>query len=148
VFGHISIATYFRLLLPSILPPLLERVLFIDSDIVINSSLEEFRTTPIDGYAMAAATDRNLDTQRKRLGLAPDSPYFNGQGPPWMTSRFVVACCSDQPRRSVVCCLKALQTDRQLLLFPWDQWVMGHGVDRLDESDEQHAGPLAQGQLE
>jgi lipopolysaccharide biosynthesis glycosyltransferase len=77
VFGHISIATYFRLLLPSLLPPLLERVLFIDSDIVIDGSLEEFWTTPIDGYAMAAVTDRNLDMQRVRLDLAPDSPYFN-----------------------------------------------------------------------
>lgn len=77
VFGHISIATYFRLLLPSILPPLLNRVLFIDSDIVINGSLQKFWQTPIDGYAMAAVTDRNLDMQRQRLGLADDSHYFN-----------------------------------------------------------------------
>jgi lipopolysaccharide biosynthesis glycosyltransferase len=77
VFGHISIATYFRLLLPSILPPLLERVLFIDSDIVVNGSLRELWDTRMDGHAMAASTDRNLDMQRRRLGLAPDSPYFN-----------------------------------------------------------------------
>jgi lipopolysaccharide biosynthesis glycosyltransferase len=143
VFGHISIATYFRLLLPSILPPLLERVLFIDSDIVINGSLEEFWTTPIDGYAMAAATDRNLDTQRKRLGLAPDSPYFNGQGPPWMTSRLVVVCCSGQARRSAVCYLNAPQADDQIFTLPLGSVGHGHGVDRLDESDEQHAGLLA-----
>jgi lipopolysaccharide biosynthesis glycosyltransferase len=72
VFGHISIATYFRVLLPSLLPPLLERVLFIDSDLVIDGSLEKLWTTPIDGYAMAAATDRNLDMQRVRLDPAPD----------------------------------------------------------------------------
>jgi len=77
VFGHISIATYFRLLLPSILPPLLERVLFIDSDIVINGSLGKLWETSLDGHAIAAVTDRNLDMQRQRLGLAPDSPYFN-----------------------------------------------------------------------
>ena len=79
VFGHISIATYFRVLLPSLLPPLLERVLFIGSDIVIDGSLEKLWTTPIDGYAMAAATDRNLDMQRVGLDLAPDSPYFNAR---------------------------------------------------------------------
>jgi len=77
VFGHISIATYFRLLLPSILPPILKRVLFIDSDVLINGSLRELWHTPMKGHAMAAATDRNLEMQRKRLHLAPDSAYFN-----------------------------------------------------------------------
>lgn len=77
VFGHISIATYFRLLLPSILPPILKRVLFIDSDIVINGSLLDLWDTPLEGHAMAVVTDRNLDMQRERLGLAHDSPYFN-----------------------------------------------------------------------
>ena len=46
VFGHISIATYFRLLLPSVLPPILDRVLFMDCDVVVNGSLHELWTTP------------------------------------------------------------------------------------------------------
>jgi len=77
VFGHISIAAYFRLLFPLILPPILKRVLYIDSDIVINGSLQELWDTPLEGHAMAVVTDRNIEMQRKRLDLAEDSPYFN-----------------------------------------------------------------------
>ena len=77
VSGHISIATYFRLLLPSILPPIINRALFIDSDIVINGSLRELWETPLGGHSLAAVTDRNLDMQRERLEMDADSPYFN-----------------------------------------------------------------------
>ena len=77
VSGHVSIATYFRLLLPSILPPILNRALFIDSDVVINGSLRELWETPFEGHSLAAVTDRNLDMQRERLEMDADSPYFN-----------------------------------------------------------------------
>lgn len=77
VSGHISIATYFRLLLPSILPPIINRALFIDSDVVINDSLRELWETPLGEHSLAAVTDRNLDMQRERLELDADSPYFN-----------------------------------------------------------------------
>lgn len=77
VFGHISIATYFRLLIPHVVPPALQRVLFLDSDIVINGSLEEFWNTDMEGSPVTAVTDRNLEMQRKRLEMSEDSPYFN-----------------------------------------------------------------------
>jgi lipopolysaccharide biosynthesis glycosyltransferase len=77
VFGHISIATYFRLLLPSVLPLLISRVLFLDSDIVIIGPLDELWNTAMNNYPVAAVTDRNLDMQRKRLGMASEAPYFN-----------------------------------------------------------------------
>jgi lipopolysaccharide biosynthesis glycosyltransferase len=77
VFGHISIATYFRLLIPSLLPPLLKKAIFLDSDIVINGSLDDLWDTPMGGLPIAAVSDRNLEQQRKRLGMSPDSPYFN-----------------------------------------------------------------------
>lgn len=41
VYGHISKATYFRLLLPEILPLNLNDVLFLDSDIVVNGDISE-----------------------------------------------------------------------------------------------------------
>ena len=77
VFGHISIATYFRLLIPSVLPPILKRALFLDSDIVIQDSLNDLWHTPMEGMPVAAVSDRNLEMQRKRLGMAVDAPYFN-----------------------------------------------------------------------
>lgn len=77
VFGHISIATYFRLLMPSMLPSIFDRVLFLDSDIIISDSLTDFWTMDLQGLPLAAATDRNLDMQRQRLNMGADSPYFN-----------------------------------------------------------------------
>lgn len=77
VFGHISLATYFRLLIPALLPPLLTKAIFLDSDIVINGSLSDLWDTQMGGHPIAAVSDRNLDQQRKRLGMSPDSPYFN-----------------------------------------------------------------------
>ena len=77
VFGHISIATYFRLLIPLVLPPVLSRILFLDSDIVINGSLEDLWNIDMEGSPVTAVTDRNLEMQRQRLGMADDSPYFN-----------------------------------------------------------------------
>jgi lipopolysaccharide biosynthesis glycosyltransferase len=74
VFGHISIATYFRLLIPSLLPPLLNKVIFLDSDIVINGPLDSLWATDMAGQPIAAVSDRNLDQQRRRLGMAADSP--------------------------------------------------------------------------
>jgi lipopolysaccharide biosynthesis glycosyltransferase len=118
VFGHISIATYFRLLLPSILPPILKRVLFIDSDVVINGSLQDLWHTPMKGYAMAAVTDRNLDMQRERLDLAPDSPYFNAG---------VMLIDLDQWRNeNVLERGMAFAKDNAHILNNWDQDVLNH----------------------
>jgi lipopolysaccharide biosynthesis glycosyltransferase len=62
VFGYISIATYFRLLIPSLLPPL------------INGPLDSLWATEMAGQPIATVSDRNLDQQRRRLGMAADSP--------------------------------------------------------------------------
>jgi lipopolysaccharide biosynthesis glycosyltransferase len=74
VFGHISIATYFCLLIPSLLPPLLNKVIVLYSDIVINGPLDSLWATDMAGQPIAAVSDRNLDQQRRRLGMVADSP--------------------------------------------------------------------------
>jgi len=51
--------------------------MYLDSDLIVNGSLDDFWSISLDGYLLAAASDRNLDMQRARLGLASDSPYFN-----------------------------------------------------------------------
>jgi lipopolysaccharide biosynthesis glycosyltransferase len=78
VHGHISIATYFRLLLPAVLPAGLDRILFMDCDVIVNDSLSDLWNTPLGDYPMAAVSDHHLDMKRQRIGLGPESPYFNG----------------------------------------------------------------------
>jgi lipopolysaccharide biosynthesis glycosyltransferase len=57
VNGHASVATYFRLLLPGLLPAELSRLIFIDSDAIVNSSLEPLWNLDLNGKALAAVPD-------------------------------------------------------------------------------------------
>lgn len=75
--AHVKLASYYRIFLPEILPQCLDRIIYIDSDVLVNGSLDELWTLPLDGYRLAAASDRNLPMQRERLNLAVDAPYFN-----------------------------------------------------------------------
>lgn len=57
VSGHVTVSTYFRLLLPSLLPAGLQRVLFIDSDAIVTDSLVELWQMPLEGKALAAVPE-------------------------------------------------------------------------------------------
>lgn len=74
---HVKLAAYYRLLFPDILPSKLDRIIYLDSDLLVNASLDPLWDIPLDGHLLAAASDRNLDMQRARLGLGADSAYFN-----------------------------------------------------------------------
>lgn len=74
---HVKLASYYRIFLPEILPHRLDRVIYIDSDVVIQGNLAELWSKPLNGYSLAASSDRNLVMQRARLDMRPDSAYFN-----------------------------------------------------------------------
>jgi len=74
---HVKLASYYRIFLPEILPHRLDRVIYIDSDVVIHGSLAELWSMPLDDHRLAASSDRNLVMQRSRLQMMDDSPYFN-----------------------------------------------------------------------
>jgi lipopolysaccharide biosynthesis glycosyltransferase len=57
VSGHVTVSTYFRLLLPVLLPAGLEKVLFIDSDAIVTDSLLPLWQTPLEGKALAAVPE-------------------------------------------------------------------------------------------
>jgi lipopolysaccharide biosynthesis glycosyltransferase len=60
VNGHATVATYFRLLLPDLLPQGVKRVIFIDSDTIVTTSLQELWQLPMQGKAIAAVPDHWL----------------------------------------------------------------------------------------
>jgi lipopolysaccharide biosynthesis glycosyltransferase len=73
-------AIYIRLLLPD----LIEgdgRILYLDSDILINGPIRDLLLTPLDGNIAAAVIDGGLPTihamANARLGRAENAPYFN-----------------------------------------------------------------------
>ena len=56
--GNYTIANYYRLFLPEILPQY-DKVLYLDSDLVIQSDIKELYSTDIGDFALAAVIDKS-----------------------------------------------------------------------------------------
>jgi lipopolysaccharide biosynthesis glycosyltransferase len=79
VNDHVSITTYFRILLPEILSGL-DSVLFLDSDIIINGSLTPLFTLDMGNNAIAAVKDVVVDSmpnKKESLEIPQEKIYFN-----------------------------------------------------------------------
>jgi lipopolysaccharide biosynthesis glycosyltransferase/glycosyltransferase involved in cell wall biosynthesis len=77
---YISSTSYFRLLLDEVLPRNIEKLLYLDSDILVMGSLAELWNTELDSNAVAAVTDALLNRDfdmKQRLGLSPEAKYIN-----------------------------------------------------------------------
>ena len=77
--SHISISTYLRLFLGSVLPSSLSKVLYLDCDIIIRSSIAAFWNIDLTGYAIGCVEDMwsDRDENYSRLGYSKDFSYFN-----------------------------------------------------------------------
>lgn len=75
--NHISRATYYRLLIANILPREIERVLYLDCDIVVNDSLEDLWRLDMTGKAIAASPQIGSGCECERLGYPIEDGYFN-----------------------------------------------------------------------
>ena len=54
-----TVETLFRLLLPDLLPESVERILYLDVDLIINHDIAELYEMPLGDDALAGAADRN-----------------------------------------------------------------------------------------
>lgn len=77
--SHISSATYYRLLISYLLPTTIDRIIYLDCDIIVRKSLEELWETKIEDYALGAVyqLDKNTIEEIKRLGYPLEYGYFN-----------------------------------------------------------------------
>ena len=78
----ITQATYYRLFLTEILPQSVDKVIYLDGDIIVRQSLKELWSTDMTGFAVAAVTDKNekqicYGSKEFRLGYPPYLGYFN-----------------------------------------------------------------------
>ena len=71
-----SMAVYYRLLAPRLLPANLNKVLYLDCDIIVRRSLEELWNTDIADHALAAVPNNDQDDGRI-LRLPTGAKYFN-----------------------------------------------------------------------
>lgn len=77
--GRLTKATYYRLLAPSLLPPDLDRILYLDIDMIVVGNIEKIYQSEFHGnYFMAAPdTSAGIDVMKKKLHMNRDSVYIN-----------------------------------------------------------------------
>lgn len=54
---HVSLATYYRLLAPILIPQNVDKILYLDCDIIVNGSIKELHDIDITEYALGAVMD-------------------------------------------------------------------------------------------
>lgn len=78
---HITVATYYRLFAELALPKNVDRLIYLDCDIVVRSDLSELYDTNLDGYAIAAVYQQNewgiANKTFERLEIPIENGYFN-----------------------------------------------------------------------
>lgn len=76
--AYVNISTYFRLIMPTLLSEL-DKVIYLDCDVIVNGSLKELWNTDIEKYALAGVRDRINDYVRvyNRLGYSMTDGYVN-----------------------------------------------------------------------
>lgn len=75
--AHISRATYYRLLIPDLLPQEVGKVLYLDCDIVVNHSVADLWNTVLTDYALAAVPQVGFGDEAVRMGYPMKYGYFN-----------------------------------------------------------------------
>lgn len=74
---HISREAYTRLNAALILPPSIDKIIYLDCDLVVVASLADLWRTDIQGHALAAAPDPYGAGRREALGMPSAAPYVN-----------------------------------------------------------------------
>jgi len=76
---YISVATWYRLLAANVLPDEIEKVLYLDCDIIVNGSLSPLWNKDLAGYAIAGVPDESSyqDELFERLGYPKSDCYLN-----------------------------------------------------------------------
>ncbi|MDL2231412.1 glycosyltransferase family 8 protein [Porphyromonadaceae bacterium OttesenSCG-928-L07] len=77
--SHISIATYYRCFLTSILPPHVKKTIYLDCDLIVRHPITELWNIDIDQYSVACVEDMwsSKPDNYDRLNYPSDYSYFN-----------------------------------------------------------------------
>lgn len=72
---HINISTYYRLLIPELVNE--DKVLYLDSDLIVNGSIYDLYHVDISRHYLAAVENSGPNSHASSLGLKNSSDYFN-----------------------------------------------------------------------
>lgn len=75
---HVSLATYFRIFLPKVIDNSINKILYLDGDLLCLSSLKEFYNTDLSGFSLCAVHDERNDDPEifNRLEYDAKKGYF------------------------------------------------------------------------
>ena len=129
VSQHVTAASYFRLFLDKVIPTSISRVVYLDSDILINGPLDELWAVDLQNCIIAAVSDSIVSANNgplregigKRIGLAPTSNYLNA-------GVLVIDLCRWRNARLGERALE-FALDHPDLITYWDQCALNHVVN-------------------
>jgi|GEM_PF-1679773 len=73
--GHFRTVNYFRIKIPSLIPEI-DKILYIDCDTIVKTSLSPLFKLDISNYFLAATRAATSNQNNRRLGLPKFAPYF------------------------------------------------------------------------
>ena len=76
---HISLAAYFRLLAPVLLPEEVSKIIYLDGDIIVDGNILDLWNVDVSDYILGAVTDESyyLDAAYERLSYPRTAGYVN-----------------------------------------------------------------------
>ena len=72
---HITVETYFRLLIPELIN--VDKCLYLDSDIIVDKSITSLYDHDVDAYLLAAVAEKDSSHLNDKLKLPVNHKYFN-----------------------------------------------------------------------
>lgn len=75
--NSISLSAYARLFLPSVIDKNIEKIIYLDCDSVINSSLEDLWKINLDNYYVAGVIDTVSAETKLKVNMEINKPYIN-----------------------------------------------------------------------
>jgi lipopolysaccharide biosynthesis glycosyltransferase len=85
VSGHIALSAYYRILIPELLPEVVEKVIYLDCDLIVLGNLKEIWNIDIKSSYLLAAQDTGIQyvsaenglVNYRELDIPPETKYFN-----------------------------------------------------------------------
>jgi lipopolysaccharide biosynthesis glycosyltransferase len=77
VDNHVTVDTYCRIFAAEVLSPDIDKILYLDCDLVVLDDLRDLWSTDIGSHALAAVPEPYGTFRREFLGIPADRPYVN-----------------------------------------------------------------------
>jgi len=73
----ITKATYYRLLVAEVVPKNIDKIIYLDCDLIVKGDVKELYDTDVENYYGAAVESYNAKNYAANLHMPPDAKYFN-----------------------------------------------------------------------